>query len=686
MTAVRWAGMIVIVAVWALLLHDALESSLHPRTVPTAIAGDRLRPGSAERFAPWASTSPDPHWSGCWLGDVSAEHGRLTLEVTCPDGTTWSAVLTHRSAGDGELDTCLVDTEPGRFLHCRDAGTVDPERRTKLLADLAAAVSAALPQDPFSEAAGSLSPTVSVFGFPMTSYDWRTRVAPVLVGALPLCVFLWLVVTGYFGFASPEPADWVAIVPFATALVVREALTLHSIEEIEIHFFSGHVPNKHSFVQPLLEMFIVRFARDPQSFAMHVNGILGAVASLPLYLFVRHRTASRIVGVSVALLFAVDPIVARYAPTDGPYGLIAATWFSALALLSTAKPDGKQLFAGAVLLGIAATCRAEGSLYLVASLFLLDWRAVAGAVRRHSSVAAVSIAVVAGMLAIQIPAVVFAHGQGNGPGGLPVTMPRAADLVRETLVAATYRDRVFMGLVVVGAALGVLSRRLRIGLGAAIGAMIIMVPMLKSSDWIVTQHRLVPVCALQCIAAGIGASGVAVWLSSRSYRGWLAAVPAMCAAGFVLATHARDLRMPYVPQQEYAMVRDHLVSASPDCTLLSFPAHDGDIDLHDYGQVVPNLHVVDCRKVDCREPPRTGGCTYYVRSLSCYWLEDGQPHDCAGSGACIAADCAAVERAFALEPIDERIVAARSTFPDRSYPETAKVGLYRVVGAGRGFR
>ncbi|HLY37206.1 MAG TPA: hypothetical protein VKU61_04180, partial [Candidatus Binatia bacterium] len=468
--AVRWAGMIVIVGLWAILLRDACQRSLHPRTVPASIAGDWMRPGSAERFAPWASTAPDPRWSGCWLGNVSGERGRLTLEVTCPDGTTWSAVLTHRTAGDrGEIDTCLVDTKPGRFLHCRDAGTVNPARRTRLLADLPAAVSDALPQDPFSEAAGNLTPAPSVFGPRMTSYDWRTQVAPVLIGALPLCAFLWLTMTGYFGFASPEPADWVAIVPFAIALVVREVLTLHSIEEIEIHFFSGRAPNKHSFVQPLLEMFMVRFARDPQRFAMHVNGILGAVASLPLYLFVRHRTASRIAGVSVALFFAVDPIVARYAPTDGPWGLMAATWFAGLALLSTAKPDGKQLFGGAVLLAIAATCRAEGSLYLVASLFLLNWRVVARAVRRHPLVAAASLTIMAAMLAVQIPAVVFGHGRGDGPGGLPVTIPRVADVVRETLVAESYRDRVFMGLVVVGAAVGVLSRRLRVGLGAAIG-------------------------------------------------------------------------------------------------------------------------------------------------------------------------------------------------------------------------
>src|SRR5438132_5199501 len=536
---VRWMGLIVIVALWAILLHEAFQRALRPGepAIPRAsIEGNWLRPGSAERFMPWASRSPDPRWSGCWLGQVSGEAERLTLQITCPDGATWSVVLSHRSAGDGgEIDTCLVDTGPGRFLHCRDAGTVDPDRRTKLLADLPAAVSGALPQDPFSEAAGSLSPVISVFGLRMTSYDWRTQVAPILIGALPLLAFLWLVVTGYFGFPAAKREDWVAIVPFAVALVVREVLTLHSIEEIGIHFWAGRAPNRHSFVQPLFEMFMVRFASDPQSFAMHVNGILGAVASVPLYLFVRRRTASPVAGFGAALLFAVDPIVARYAPTDGPYGLIAATWFSGLALISTDKPDGKQLFAGAVLLGIAATCRAEGSLYLVASLFLLDPRALAGTVRRHPFIAAFSVAIVGAMVAVQVPAVVFAHGKGEGPSGLPFTIPHAADVVRETLLAETYRDRVFVVLLDVGAALGVVSPPLRVGLGAALGARVIMIPMRTPGEWVIAQHRLVPVCALQSIAAGIGATALAVWFSSRSNRGWLAAAPAVFAACYSLA-------------------------------------------------------------------------------------------------------------------------------------------------------
>ena len=60
----RWMGLIVIVALWAILLHEAFQRALHPRepAIPRAsIEGNWLRPGSAERFMPWASRSPDPY-------------------------------------------------------------------------------------------------------------------------------------------------------------------------------------------------------------------------------------------------------------------------------------------------------------------------------------------------------------------------------------------------------------------------------------------------------------------------------------------------------------------------------------------------------------------------------------------------------------------------------------------------
>jgi len=47
------------------------------------------------------------------------------------------------------------------------------------------------------------------------------------------------------------------------------------------------------------------------------------------------------------------------------------------------------------------------------------------------------------------------------------------------------------------------------------------------------------------------------------------------------------------------------------------------------------------------------------------------------------AACAGVERAFVLESLDERVVDAYATIADRRYPETAQVGLYRVLDERR---
>src|SRR5262249_53908873 len=145
-------------------------------------------------------------------------------------------------------------------------------------------------------------------------------------------------------------------------------LTLHSIEEIELHFYTGYVPDKNSVVHPLFQAFIGRVAQDPYAFMMHVNAWMGALATVPLFVFTRQRTGSTSAAFLVACFFALQPVVIRFAPTDGPYSLMFLGWFSGLMLLSTEDGGARELVAGATLLGIAASCRMEGGLYLLASV------------------------------------------------------------------------------------------------------------------------------------------------------------------------------------------------------------------------------------------------------------------------------------------------------------------------------
>lgn len=151
--------------------------------------------------------------------------------------------------------------------------------------------------------------------------------ATLLLGSLPLVSFLWLVLAGFFGYGSARRSDWPAIPPFLLALLVREFLTLHSIAEIEIQFAVGHV-TRHSVAYPLIQLYFGAIVTDLHAFVLHMNGIVGSLATLPLYLFVRQRTGSRTAGFLAAFFFAAHPVIARVAPTDLPYSLLLATWFS----------------------------------------------------------------------------------------------------------------------------------------------------------------------------------------------------------------------------------------------------------------------------------------------------------------------------------------------------------------------
>ena len=527
--------------------------------------------------------------------------------------------------------------------------------------------------------------------------DWLGANHLVLIGILPLVAFLWLAVSGYFGYGSPRREDWPALIVFLLALGIREGYARHAIEEIEIHFFYGVFPNRHSVVYPLLQMFLQPLARDPYLFMMHVNGVLGALATLPLYMFVRQRTNSRVTAAWVASLFAIHPIIVQMAPTDGHYSLVLFTWFFGLALLTANDIGPRQMVGGATLLGIAATSRAEGSLFLLASLLLIDVGALFAAVRRHLGAAALSCGVVLGLLAIHV---YFCFPGHIRPGQqLPnIGTFTLWDVVRAGLQSGDYNDRILVNLVAVGAIAGLLDRRLRIGLGAALGTLVVVWPVsMTTTGGFTILHRLVPVCALQVIAAGVGASWFTMWLPAKLRQHWATALPALAVALYLFAQHHHEVRDPNAVTDEFWMLRNQLAPGgvvNRDCTLLAF-GRTMDTDIHNFEQVLPGMTVVRCEQEDCVGIASAGGCFYYLRDLSCYFAEDVTPPECIERGrtpagdlfACIDPRCAQLERALELSPVEERTVDLYAVFnglPDRPQsPRIVDIGLYRVIRAKR---
>ncbi len=503
-------------------------------------------------------------------------------------------------------------------------------------------------------------------------------------GVACLVGFLWLTATGFFGYGSARRSDWIGLVPFAVALVVREILTRHSLAGIEVQFATqievGAGPSgKHSVVYPLLQMFLVPIVQDPQWLTMHLNGVLGAFASLALYLFVRQRTGSRTAGFLCALFLATHPLVVRFSPTDGPYSLLLATWFSGLAMLSAPDLDARMMLGGAGLLGIAATLRLEGLLLLVGSLVMLDGQGLIDGVRRHRTAAVCSLMLLATLVAVQMW--FFLPSQR---GGTLIYLPQAPVLrgvVRLLLWPITHNGPVFTALVVAGIASGILTRR-RFGLFVFIAMLLVVAPVVNSAH-ASGLHRLIPACALQSMLAAIGAYGATAWAFSTRRMSWLAVAPSL-AAFYILLQNQGDLTRPYVFSEEYDLVRARLVAngaVATDCALMTFRATD-DEDIHDFGAVVPGMSVLDCRSLDCLAQLQSAGCFYYLRSAVSYFHDAGLPAACEGGDGvvCLNEPSAAFERSVDLQPVEVRTIDIRNTFQEysRNYPQRAEIGLFRV--------
>jgi hypothetical protein len=510
----------------------------------------------------------------------------------------------------------------------------------------------------------------------------------VFCGVSLITAILWLVVSGYFGYGSACRRDWVGLVPFLVALVLREVFTLHSVQEIEIQFAHGPV-GRHSIVYPLLQMFFIPIVRDTQSFTMHMNGVLGAIACLGMYLFVRQRVGSRSAGFLCALFLALHPVLTRFSPTDGPYSLLLATWLGGLALLSTPELDARSIIGGAALLGIAATTRMEGMLFLVASLLMLDRRLLLKAARCDLIVAAFSFLVVAALEAVQMYALLPMHLGGRISAGAlgMVLLPDFDSWFEDAVWVSAYNSFVFAAFVWLGAAAG-LWNRYRLGLRAYAGMIVVLAVIARSWGAGFVLHRMIPAYALQAMIAGMGAYSLLGWIPAMSRWRWLAVIPGTIAATYVAAEHHGDLTKPYVFTEEYELVRSHLAPGGVPqaaCALMTFNAIGSDIDIHDFGQVVPGVKILDCRRIDCVSELSNGGCVYYVRSAACYLNESGVPAACAEGGvtetgdrlACMNERCASFEKSVELQPVETRTIDIRNTFnTDWRYP--AEVGLFRV--------
>ncbi len=524
-------------------------------------------------------------------------------------------------------------------------------------------------------------------GYAETFALWWVRAAMFL-----LVAFGWLVATGFFETKTRLREHWPGLVLFLIALLLREGLARHSVEGVEIGFVTDPV-GRHSVVYPLLQAFFVPWVPDAHAFTMHMNGTLGAFGCWSAYRFLAWHLGGRAQAVACTLPLALHPLIARFAPTDGPYSLIFASWFTGLALLSVPRPTSRSLFGGIVLLGIAASCRIEGTFYLVASLFLLPMRTVLDGVQRHRAFAALAGLVVAVLLAVQMHTLLpgYASGRLGTDDPQAVLLPRARLFLQDALWPIASSDPLLTGLLWLGVFGGLVTKQ-RFGALAYLATCVVLFPVVGSGQSAHALHRMLPACAMQTLVTGMGAVFAGSWIATRTRRPWLMLVPSLMVCATVLVRQYPILTTPYVFAEEYDLVRSHLAGPQfqkppTDCVLGAFNTHPaGDIDLHDFHQVVPHLQVLDCRRSNCAAAATTLPCMFYVRSVACYFQDAGVEPACAAQAkapSCLCSECAAFEQTVVLKEVETRIVDILATFPDRvgEYPRYASIGLYHVVSS-----
>jgi hypothetical protein len=521
-----------------------------------------------------------------------------------------------------------------------------------------------------------------------SAYWWDANATVVLV-VFPVVAFLWLAMSGRFGFGGLERRDWPALFPLGLAFVAREGLAHHTIQSIQACFFYGTFRGRHNFVLAALNDFLQR-GSNPFLLVTHVNGVAGALASVPLYLFARHRTGSRAIATVVAAFFAAQPVVAQNAVRDGPYSLLFLTWFSGLALLSCREPGAGSIVGGILLLGFAAVCRQEGPLVLFISALILDLRALWTRARAHMAATIIAGILLAGLLTAQYFVIILPalpHGDL-----LPSSHP--IQLKEDVLVGLAQRGLggpVLAVLVPLGALIALFFRRFRFGLGMLLGAIFWVFPF--GDTYIGGEmgvYYYVPTLALQAILAGlaVGAATVFIVRVLRLPR-WSATLPGGIAALAIVASSTSFLAESNAVADEFELVRKVLApggKVATDCSIVGI-TFAADIDLHSFTTILPGMDVTYCNLQDCRPVLAQKKCLYYVRSLTCWFSPEKRGVDMSAPKPqdfekTLAPNCARLEQALDLSEVAETFVEPRKVWPlEHGYTRSpVPIAVYRVLG------
>jgi hypothetical protein len=445
-------------------------------------------------------------------------------------------------------------------------------------------------------------------------------------------------------------------------------------------------PDKHSVVYPIIRRLLVMAGTDAVTGLFRFNAVVDTLTIAPLFLLLRSRGAGAAAGFFSCLFFAVHPVLARFAPTDAHYPLLMFFWMSGCALLS--RGGAVRVLSGLALLGLAASMRIEGLIYVAASPLLIGPRRIVEILRKPAPAAAslAGIAAVSALAWLQYRAK-YPCWTGEradflalltGPGKF------AANLIETLSFSATdmlqWSGPLQTAMAALGAAASFLSRRLRWGLGATAAYVLVTAVTYRDAynmaPWVL--HRAMPGFLLQCMLCGLF-TGLLV----DSLKGPRLKAAAMILLGSSVAvltpvSEMEFLRREYEFNTEFrilAELRDPGRAKGADCSLLFVrPSHD--FGLHEPEHVPVSIGRVFCDGTgNCLKKALEGGCVYYFRNAACYRTDLTNVKDGVQNPL-----CRDLEDAMMLEPVSEATADLLDSFGYDNYVGKTVIGLYRVKG------
>lgn len=692
---VRALGLVVF-AVVCVFVIDGAYPPLRPNGPP------RFSAGTVARFDAWRSDVADGPWDGCRLQSVSEAAPAIVLGLVCDDAPDVRVALTPLSVDSAAraADDCASEAGAGQWARCSLTGAPSAERAAQLTAIVSRNLDVILPLNPV-QVTLVREPRADDDGFQLLRpLRWSRDDAALSLVSWALLGFLWLGITGAFDARRWARRDLWVLVPLAAALFLRLWVVPASVQEIELQLYDGLLPTRHSYFVPLLGRLLRVLPGDAAVHAFQLSGLLGALAVLPLFRFVEARLESAKGAALVAVMFACHPVVARFTPTDGPYGLMMLAFFQAVYWLGVPTP--RSVVAGLTALALAVACRADGFLLLPVAALLIGpraWVSIATTSRRELVIGG---GVAAGMLAWHawtvLPQVAHVSVPVLGLKRIVTEALWSQAALGETPTELLAR-RSWTLLAVVGGLVSLLRPSWRWATAALCCVPLLAAPYPLSWTWVVAIHRLVPAAVMLSLAAGAALAALVVDLDHARPRVAAVVTGALLAVPITLTVaQASFLTRLWSFNVQWEMVRGALAPGGverPECPVLVFGANDSfDLDMHDFGQMLFSTEVINCQAHDCVARARDGGCYRYVRALAAYNADYRAGDPCrdpaltaeASVSLCRKPACVEVERALSLRPIVEQPITPDDSFPPgdmASYPTTVRVGVYDVAPVAR---